>query len=234
MTFVPPILGTGLVTWPYDPSDPSLMEWSSLIITEWCEHPTFFSKPLPPEERRLLAAAIMANTANKHWGVWKAGDEGPVLVGVLTLWMIEPDVDATFHFLFFDRNLVGRRTLLHRFLLYCFTTLGFRRLSVTIPEDATQLLRFYRNQLGFRYEGESLAAREGYPVASATPGKGERSLTATTIAKYGSRVEGVFWRSDKWISVFRLRLLRDEAQEGNTYADRSRRSSSPDRGVTGR
>lgn len=230
MTFVPPVLGSGLVVWPYDPADFSLADWTQVILDEMVAHPTFFSKPTTPDERRKLAAAILANRANLHWGVWRAGDNAPILVGVLTLWQVEPEVDALFHFLFFDRNLVGKRTLLARFIGYCFTTLGFRRLTATIPEDADKLLRFYR-KLGFRYEGESRATglTPTAFLAAGAPGLRAIENAPQWLAKQGSRTEGVFWRDDQWIDVLRLRLLRPE-YEGDHHADRSRRSSSTSRG----
>ena len=198
---------SGLVAYPYDPArmDPV---WSSKILDEVVQHPAFFSTPTTPQERRNLAAGVLADAGNRFWGVWDGGN----LAGILSLTKVLTGVDATFHFLFFDHNLVGRRALLHRFLTHCFTVDQFRRVSAEVPADADKLLRFYRKELRFRYEGEDVAGRNGFPYASAGP-SGQKSLTATTIAKYGSRVQGVFWRSDQWIDVFRLRLLRDEWQE---------------------
>ena len=122
---------------------------------------------------------------------------------------------------------VGKRGLIYYFVTYCFTTLGFRRLSVEVPEDAEKLLRFYR-KLGFRFEGEHRATGLT-PTAflqAGAPGLRPIENAPTWIAKHGSRREGVFWREDRWLDVLRLRLMRSEWEHANAVAsDRSRRST---------
>lgn len=221
---------TGLLALPYHWEEmlqhPYLLEQHSALLDEMEAHPQFFTGPTTPQERRQTAALILTNPAHAPYGVWQDAR----LVGILLLTEMVPTLSASFHFLFLDRNLVGKRQLLRRFLDLCFGQLGLRRLSASVPEDADKLVRFYR-QLGFLFEGEGLAGKHGFPVASSAPADNPRSLTAKTIAKYGSRVEGVFWRDDKWIDMLRLRLLRSEwMNQENDHADPSRRRLCPPRG----
>ncbi len=212
-----------LIALPYDWTLPEHRHYNTLLLDEMVAHPSFYGMPLSPEQRRLVAAGMLTAPDSRIWGVW---DDG-TFVGVAYLSNIIEHLQATFHVLFLDHNLVGKRNLLERFLAYCLVGLDFRRLCVEVPEDADKLLRFYRI-LGFRYEGETKAGRL-FPVASATPAGGATTPTATTIAKYGSRMEGVFWRNDRWIDVLRLRLLRDEWREESHASSNSRSHRSPGR-----
>lgn len=209
--------GTGLIAFPYEWEPPWMQPYNGMLLDEMERHPLFYSQPSTPEERRRSAAAMLVDSGSLRWGVWKESQ----FLGLLYLSSITPSHDSTVHFLFLDHNLVGKRALLRRFLRYCLTEIefpgmlekGFRRLTALVPDDADKLVRFYR-QLGFRFEGEALARRSGYPVASSAPtssgGARSRHLTATTIAKYGSRVEAYYWRDDQWIDMVRLCLLRSE------------------------
>lgn len=216
----PSTIDTGLYAKPYDWQDPENLENNVLLLDEFETHPAFVTAPVSAAERRLAGAAILANPQNRIWGVWR----GEKLLGVLVLTRVLGETDALFHFMFLDGNLVGKRTLLTRFLGYCFTVLNFRRISAEVPEDADRLIDFYRDTLGFMYEGETRAARH-YPVASATPQRSGSDIPrpAKTIAKLGSRVDGMYWRNDRWIDVLRLRLFRGEWELRN--ADSTNRSS---------
>jgi len=212
---------TGLLALPYNwqEVDP---EHSHKLLDEFEAHPAFVSVPASREERRRIGAMVLTNPENRVWGVWRGGE----LLGVLVLTRVLEGLDALLHFMFLDQNLVGKRTLLTHFLAYCFTVLKFRRISAEVPEDADKLLRFYRT-LGFRFEGET-KAQGAFPVASATPSAGGTKVQrpATTIAKLGSRVDGMYWRDDRWIDVIRLRLLREEWEQSNAdSASRSRSST---------
>lgn len=206
-----PALGTGLIALPADFETLDL-KWVTLVLDTLVAHPQWFSVPGDPQRLREAAASVLADRRNLHWGVWNQQD----LVGALSLTEVQPGLDAQVHFLFLDRNLVGKRTLLQHFLLYCFSTLGLRRLSATVPEDADKLLRFYR-KLGFRYEGEHRATGLT-PTAfleAGAPGLRPIENAPSWIAKHGSRREGVFWREDRWIDVLRLRLMRSEWESGH-------------------
>ena len=217
-------LPAGLFATPYafQEVDPA---WNTLLLDTLAQHPQWVYTPSTEAERRVTAAAVLTSPDNLIWGVWRHGE----LLGVLYLGKIVRGLDATLHVLFFDRNLVGKRALLHRFIGFCFTEpdLAFRRLSVEVPEDADKLLRFYR-KFGFRFEGETRATglvptaflEAGAPGLPAIPG------ASRWIASQGSRVEGAFWRDGRWIDVLRLRLLRDEwGREGTDAAGTSSASS---------
>lgn len=226
-----PVAGTGLLALPYSWQDPPcLQQWNTVILDELVAHPQWYARPTSPEQRRLEGAAILTDQSSPKWGVWRE----TTLVGMFYMTRLVPEVDANLHFIFFDRNLVGKRSLLRRFIDYCFAPppngMGLRRASMEVPEDADKLLRFVR-KLGFKYEGEPRAsglAPTAFLQAGALglPPIGD---AATWVAKQGARVEGVFWRDDRWIDVLRLRLLRTEwgIEPDATARDRSR--SSPDR-----
>lgn len=204
----------GLLAAPYDWTASPNHESNTLILDEVVAHPQWMAGgPMSPEERRILAAGMLADLQSPKWGVWESGN----LVGILYLGEVQGRVDARFHFLFMDRNLVGKRALLGKFLTYCFETLGFRRLSAVVPEDADKLLRFYR-KLGFTYEGECKATglTPTAFLAAGAPGLRPIENAPAWIARQGARTEGVFWRDDRWIDVLRLRLTKEEHR---THAD---------------
>jgi RimJ/RimL family protein N-acetyltransferase len=214
-------ISTGLLALPYDWQEAHSVnpEWNIRLLDEFEAHPAFVSVPSSQAQRREIGAQLLTNPTNRIWGVWRSGE----LLGVVVLTRVIEGLDALLHFMFLDQNLVGKRTLLTHFLGYCFSTLKYRRLSAEVPEDADKLLRFYRT-LGFRFEGEGKAAG-AYPVASASPSAGGTRVQrpATTIAKLGSRMDSMYWREDRWIDVIRLRLLREEWEQG--HADSTNRSS---------
>ena len=216
-------IATGLLAIPYDWQEHFEDGWNGKLLDEFQAHPAWVSMPMSEAERRILGGRLL--TGERVWGVWRSVD----LLGVLVLSRQIEGLDALLHFLFLDHNLVGKRNLIERFLGYCFSTLKYRRISAEVPEDADKLLRFYRT-LGFRFEGEH-KAQSGFPVASAGPSaSGTRvQRPATTIAKYGSRVDAMFWRDDRWIDVIRLRLLREEWEQPRADQSSNRNSRSPDR-----
>ena len=219
-----------MVAFPYRWDDPENLLSNTALLDEMEAHPQWFSVPMSDLERRTKAAEMLADSYSPKWGVWRGGE----CLGVLFLSRMEVQLDAQFHFLFLDHNLVGKRDLLRRFLGYCFRELGFRRISTEVPEDADKLLRFYR-KLGFRYEGE-LRASGLTPtafLAAGAPGLRAIENAPAWVAKQGSRVEGAFWRDDHWIDKVRLRLTRPEWEQGIADASGTDRSSRrPDRGRT--
>ena len=230
-----------LLALPYDPASVDI-QYSVQILDTLVAHPQFFSMPGDPPTLRASAAAIMADARNLHWGVWR----GEELLGMLSLTNVVEGLDARLHFLFFDRNLVGKRALLRQFLAHCFGPLGFRRLSAEVPEDAAKLIRFYRN-MGFRYEGECALAHDAR-VQRLNDGRDGEQVVAypeAWVAKQGSRIEKAFYRGGAWIDLLRLvlwpRLLavsptearlragQHTAQEAHATTDHRRRRS-PRRG----
>ena len=192
------------------------------ILDEMVEHPLWFPHETTPKERRAWAAGLLVNADSPKWSVWRGGE----ILGILLLTRVTAGSDAVVHFLFFDRNLVGKRSLLHRFFGYCFAVLGFQRLSVEVPEDADRLIKFYRN-FGFRYEGEHRATGLT-PIAfleAGAPGLPPVNNAAQWVARMGSRVEKAFWRDGALIDLLRLRLLKTEWETDASTTDRSSRAT---------
>lgn len=103
-------LGPGLLATPYNFETVDL-KWTTLILDTLVAHPKWFNMPTDPQRLREAAAAVLADSRNLHWAVWKGGE----VVGMLGLREVQEGLDAQFHFLFLDRNLVGKRGL----LAYC-------------------------------------------------------------------------------------------------------------------
>lgn len=137
--------------------------------------------------------------------VWR----GDALVGILVLWRIMPRVDALLHFVFFDRNLVGKVRLLRQFLRFCFTELGFQRISMEVPEPVEKLVSFARRKLAFRFEGED-AVRSHPLIADLARATGSSGNPHTWAARVGSRRERAYWRDGAWHDVLCLRLTASE------------------------
>ena len=136
------------------------------------------------------------------------------LVGILLLTRVVAKLDALAHFAFFDRHLAGKRPLVQKMLSWCFEQLELRRISVEIPEHLGPLIRFARH-LGFRYEGEALAAQDQHIQRLEIPkrkGGGSFNNAAMWGAKFGSRKEQMHFDGSQWRAVVCLRLLREEAQ----------------------
>lgn len=79
-------------------------------------------------------------------------------LGVFYLSDIVPSEDALAHYTFFDRRHHNRRELVLEMLKYIFKTYQFHRLSVQIPNYATEQARHFVQSLGFAYEGKKRKA----------------------------------------------------------------------------
>ena len=175
----------------------------TLILDELVARPQWMNIPMSSEDLRGHYAHHLTNPANGVFEVWQGG----TLVGILTLHGIVPGMEAVLHFVFFDGNLVGKRTLLKQFIAKCFRDFHFRRLVMQIPEDVETLIRFARAKLGFRYEGEAVVT--GHPALAALGMENPH----VWIARQGSRKEQAHWSGDRWVDVIRLRLLASECEE---------------------
>lgn len=162
--------------------------------------------PMSAEDLRLNYAHLLTDPRHGVFEVWQGGE----IVGILTLHGIVPGMEAILHFVFFDGNLVGKRSLLKQFIAKCFRDFGFRRLVMQIPEPVETLIRFARAKLGFRYEGEAVVA--GHP---SLPALGMEN-PQVWIARQGSRKEQAHWHGDRWVDVIRLRLLATECEDRMT------------------
>jgi hypothetical protein len=165
--------------------------------------PAIFSSPGTRDERKVQIASMLTNPKNKVWTVWQGAD----MVGVTVLVGIAYGIDAEAHFVFFDRKIFGRKALIYKLLGVIFTELKLQRVSVEIPEHLTPLIRFVRSKLGFKFEGEDIAAKHPLLKLSDYVGHPER-----WIARIGARREKAYWRADteEWVDLIRLRLLRSE------------------------
>ena len=189
-----------LLAVPYQPfrGDPRR---NTAILDHLVAHPQWVTSPVTPEEARVVAAAYLTAPDHLIWEVWNDG----TLVGILLLTNLTQSLDALFHFVFFDHNLIGKRRFLRRFLTYCFSDRHFRRLTMHIPEHISTLIHFARVSLGFRFEGE---------------GRGHKLLEslkiehpAVWVAKQGSRREQGHYHDGAWRDVMVLRLLAEEHQK---------------------
>lgn len=177
------------------------------LLDGFVAFPEFLAYPHSPEQARVLGAALL--TDPKHL-VFEAR-AGTDITGILMLTRVVPRVDALFHFMFIDRDLASKRKLLKNFLGYCFTDLGFHRLSMEVPDvkidleaggrdRGTRLERFARRTLGFRLEGEIRDRNPELP----------KCVTNDFIARQGSRSEQTYFDGQKWSDIVRLRLLASE------------------------
>lgn len=187
----------------------------TLLLDYLVEHPAMFSQPSTPEERRVSVAAHLVNPANHIWEVWRGG----TFCGILSLTRVRPRVDALFHFVFLDGNLLGKRDLLIAWLGRVYREGGFQRLSFEVPETVPQLVKFARQKLGFRYEGETVT--RGHKITQALE-TGKHGLPKVNnahvwVASQGARREHSHWvppsdrtPNGRWVDVVLLRQTADE------------------------
>ncbi len=185
-------IASGYMAIPFDPSRGDRNR-ITLILDTFCEHPSWMSLPVGPEVMRIVAAKILTDPENRIMEVWRGGE----FVGLLLLTSIVPGVDALVHFVFFDRNLVGKRGLILNWLDQCFAELELQRVTMEVPETVEVLASFARRKLGFKYEGE-----DRQPEL--------KHQDAVHQAKQGSRKERAHFADGEWRDILRLRLLREE------------------------
>lgn len=186
-------------------------EHNAAILSGCADLPNLFPLPYGEYDRKVIAATWLTDPNHCFWAVWRGG----TVVGIVGLSRIIVGLDALAHLAFFDRQLLGRRTLVLKMMAWAFTSLQLQRLSLEIPEHLEPLIRFCRVKLGFRYEGEILAAQ--HPVV--------RELTTHRIngpdrwvAKWGARREHLHFDGQTWRDVVALRLLRSEFEGGPSWA----------------
>lgn len=167
------------------------------VVEAFVANPTFTTYPWPAEERRASVRQTLSSPMNLVFEAWKDG----AFCGILLLEQVIPFVDAKFHFLFTDHDLVGKRKLLVNFLGTCFTEMRFHRISMEVP-DGLKLEKFARKALGFRYEGEG---RERYA-------KLPKTFTEDWLAKQGSRRTEAHFDGEVWRDIVLLRLLASDWQ----------------------
>lgn len=209
------ITGAGsLIAVPYHPLTGNPLK-NTVILDAAVEFPHWFSGPSTAEERRQTAAWVLSETAITHpatyiWEVWR----GAEFVGILMLGRVSPRVDALFHFVFFDRQLAGKRVLLKNFLGFAFDAFELQRISLEVPEFFETLVRFARRKLGFRFEGEDRTVGHD-AVISLGVGTvtGKLDKPHLWVARQGSRRERAHYHNGEWRDILCLRLLRSEYQD---------------------
>ena len=109
-----------------------------------------------PATRRRVIASILTKIDSLTWEVWRLDKGLPVdLVGILTLQSIVPEDDATAHYIFFDRDLSGKTTLLNNMIDWVFSDhedvgwKALRRLTVEVPAHAHALATHAQKKLNF-------------------------------------------------------------------------------------
>ena len=106
------------------------------------------------QEKRegVIAHISSAYTTGRVWSVLRNG----AICGILLLESVRPGVDATCHFLFFDRALANKRQLLKDVMADAFRRYELAVLRVEVPTFAAKLCGFLRKGLGFKFESEWL------------------------------------------------------------------------------
>jgi RimJ/RimL family protein N-acetyltransferase len=79
-------------------------------------------------------------------------------VGMFYITDIYPEIDAQCHYLFFDKRHLGREDLTKAMLQWLFDTFKFHRLSVELPNYASDTTRMFIQKIGFHYEGKKIKA----------------------------------------------------------------------------
>jgi hypothetical protein len=180
---------------------------TTALLDGLAAYPEFLAFHHDHEQARGLAATILTHPEHVVYATY----DGPDITGAIILSRMSPLVDALLHFVFLDRNLVGKRKLLRNFINLCFTDLGFARLSMEVPDlkvplekggesRGIRLERFARKALGFRLEGEIRDRNPELP----------KSLSNSWVARQGSRRESAYFDGTQWHDVILLRLLARE------------------------
>lgn len=175
-----------------------------VVMEHALKHPYWFPAPSNDFDRAVSASMHLHDPLNRVWEVWRGGE----FVGILLLWRISPGVDALCHFVFFDQQLVGKQKLLLAFLDHCYHDLGFRRISLEVPEFVGTLVSFARRKLGFHFEGEGRTTE--HPEVQRLAARGQMDRPNLWIAQQGSRREGCHWHRGVWHDVLCLRQTKEE------------------------
>ena|SRR5256712_4741876 len=188
---------------PYDPFS-TKAEHNEAILNGCVNLPNLFPLPGTVEERKVIIASWLTKPEHLFWTVWSCGN----VVGVLGLSRIIVGLDALAHLAMFDRQLWSRRALVLKMIAWAFSELRLQRLSVEIPDHLEPLVRFCRAKLGFRYEGEVLAAQHPRVLGL----EAERiNGPARWVARWGARRERMHYDANGTLhDLVCLRLLREE------------------------
>jgi hypothetical protein len=103
-------------------------------------------------KRLELVSARLADPRAIVWEVWRVTPD-PDIVGIAYLTDVIPGGDAKAHYVFWDRDLIGKTQLLERMIQWCFTEhpnwIPLRRITVEAPTFGFAFIRHAVRKLGF-------------------------------------------------------------------------------------
>jgi RimJ/RimL family protein N-acetyltransferase len=151
--------------------------------------------------RRQVAREYLADALafGKLWEVWKI-TETVDLVGIMLLNRVNYKIDASCHFVFFDRDLQTKRRLCLEMMQWAFEHFDLQALRIEVPTYAHALIAWARRKLGFRYEAE--ARPISWP-------EGSRQLSKK-VAELGSRKHKATRYKGEWLDALLLSITREE------------------------
>ena len=114
---------------------------------------TIFSKEFFGDFEKFCATFFSKDAAGKvtPQGLFWLVDD---YVGMFYVTDIYPGIDAQCHYLFFDKKHKGRENLAKEMLRYLFKEFKFHRLSIELPNYASDSTRRFIQNIGFHYEGK--------------------------------------------------------------------------------
>jgi len=181
---------------PFEPWPPEKL---ATVVNECQAHRPWFDDPgwgSGEAERRRLVIAKLSAPDVRVFEVWR----GSTLVGIFLIADIVAGRDATFHALFFDRELRDKRALSRNVMRWAFERLPVKVLRIELPTYAAKLLGFMRKALGFRFESE------GRPYSWP---KDALPLDAN-VARLGSRRHHAILHNGVWHDTLLLSITDDE------------------------
>lgn len=200
---------------PFSPAPESKLAY---ILDRLSEHDTWWSDY--ERGRREAAARMLMAQTNAVFEVWEFGKEvvqGQQPAGIIALTDIIPGVDAKAHFLFFDARLRDKTALLKNMMAWAFNAFQLHRLSAEIPDYAFALVKYAREQLGFRYEGESrtIKQRDERTHTEGRPRWVDQTLTGWQAGFSSRRYQVVRWQGG-WHDLLLLSITEEEFIAGAT------------------
>ena len=198
---------------PFSPAPASKLEY---ILTRLVEHDTWWSDF--ERGRRETAARLLMAQNNAVFEVWKFGSDvqqGQQPAGVILLTDILPGVDAKAHFIFFDGRLRDKTALLKNMMAWAFGAFQLHRLTAEIPDYAFALVKYAREQLGFRYEGEgrTIKQRDERTHTEGRPRWVDQTLTGWQAGFSSRRYQVVRWQG-AWHDLLLLSITEEEFVAG--------------------
>lgn len=158
-----------------------------------------------PRCQSRMATVSRALTAPdaRVWEVWEHTPDASRLVGVIHFSSVNPGIDATGHYVFFDEDLQSKNGVLREVLGWAFEDhpeagwAALARLTIEIPSHAYILARHAQKRLGFggpfshRLENGKKLSVEGVK-RSAVPwreGRSDLLILGVTREEWGAREE---------------------------------------------